>query len=268
MTTAIAERYVTLSHGKTRYFEAGTGEPLIVLHGVGYTSAGDSWSANMGPLATRFRVLAPDFLGWGLGDRLGIEYSFAYLVDFVRELQDALGIARSHIVGHSMGGWIASLLAYESPNRVDRLVLVASGGLRTRTLQSMTEFAPPDRDAIRRQLEPRVSNAVELDALVERDFAKTQVHGALDAYRRVLRHMNEPENRSRYNTGRRLPFVMAPTLVLWGRDDAVNDVSMAEETARLVPNAELVILDGIGHGVPAEAPEQFNKIVGDFLSQR
>jgi pimeloyl-ACP methyl ester carboxylesterase len=97
-------------------------------------------------------VLAPDFVGWGLGDRLDREYSFAYLVDFVREFQDALDLTRTHVVGHSMGGWIATLPAYESPQRIDRLVLVASGGAATRTLHSMTSFQPPTREQIETQL--------------------------------------------------------------------------------------------------------------------
>src|SRR5437762_7258414 len=87
MATATAtEQWVTLSHGKTRYLEAGTGFPAILLHGVGYTAGGDSWLLNLEPLSKAgLRVLAPDFLGRGEGDRLDLEYSFAYLVDFVRE---------------------------------------------------------------------------------------------------------------------------------------------------------------------------------------
>src|SRR5579884_2996638 len=122
------ERSVQLSHGRTRYFEAGEGVPALLLHGVGFTAGGDSWFLNIDPLAQRgLRIIAPDFVGWGMGDRLPIGYSFAYLVDFIRELQDALGLEKSHIVGHSMGGWLATLFAYESPERVDKLVLVAAG---------------------------------------------------------------------------------------------------------------------------------------------
>ena len=115
-----SERFVELSHGRTRYFDCGEGAPTILLHGVGYSAGGTSW----------YRNIAPDFVGWGTGDRLEQGYSFAYLVDFVREFQDALGLASTHVVGHSMGGWIASLFAYESPNRVDRLALTASGFCR------------------------------------------------------------------------------------------------------------------------------------------
>src|SRR6266571_9519447 len=140
VATQVEEKYEELSHGRTRYFEAGSGYPTILLHGVGYTAGGDSWFLNIGPLSQKVRVLAVDFLGWGLGDRLDLEYSFAYLVDFVREFQDAIGLPKSNIVGHSMGGWVASVFAYESPERVNKLVLVASGGTATRTLPSMTQF--------------------------------------------------------------------------------------------------------------------------------
>ena len=69
----------------------------------------------MGPLAERCRVLAIDCLNWGPGDVFDQEFSFAYLVDHVREFMDAMGIEKANIVGHSMGGWIATLMGYESP---------------------------------------------------------------------------------------------------------------------------------------------------------
>src|SRR5665213_1382554 len=142
-----SEHFVELNHGRTRYFDCGDGAPTVLLHGVGFSAGGTSWYRNIAKLSEGVRVIAPDFVGWGTGDRLEQGYSFAYLVDFVREFQDALGLESSNIVGHSMGGWIASLFAYESPERVDRLALTASGGIATRTLAQMTEFQPPTQEA-------------------------------------------------------------------------------------------------------------------------
>lgn len=267
-TTSVAEKYVELSHGKTRYLESGDASayPTILLHGVGYTSAADNWEYAMGPLGEKHRVLAPDFVGWGKGDRLDLEYSFAYLVDFVREFQDALGIARSNIVGHSMGGWVATLFAYESPDRVNKLVLVASGGTATRTLPSMTEFQPPKREALRAQLQERVKAPdVDLDAMVEREMGKAAIPGAVEAYRKILSHMNNGLTRARYNTLRRLPLIKAPTLVLWGRQDSTNALEMGENTAKLVPNSKLVIVEDCNHFVPTERPAEFNKALLEFL---
>lgn len=266
-TTDFRQSFVELSHGQTRYLEAGQGAPVILLHGVGYTAGGDLWLPNIGPLADRFRVIAPDFLGWGLGDRLNLEYSFAYLVDFVRELQDALDIDRSHVVGHSMGGWIASLFAYESPNRVDKLVLVSSGGTRTRTIPEMTEFQPPDRAAILQQLRGYFGEAdIDLEQMADEAVAKTQRPEALESYRKILKHMNTGANRSRYNTLRRLARVKVPTMIVWGDRDEVNSVEMAHATKEVMPHARLEILPDTGHMLPMQRSAELNRLLLDFLS--
>ena len=156
------EKYVEMSHGTTRYIDAGEGYPTILLHGVGYAEGAHNWFLNIGPLSQRLRVIAVDALAWGKGEGwLQQEYSFAYLVDFLREFQDALGLERTNLVGHSMGGWIASLFGYESPHRLNKLVLVASGGAMPRQLRSMVEFKPPTRDEILAGLQARVKADVD-----------------------------------------------------------------------------------------------------------
>jgi pimeloyl-ACP methyl ester carboxylesterase len=187
-------------------------------------------------------------------------------VDFVREFQDALGIERSNIVGHSMGGWVASLFAYESPDRVNKLVLVASGGAATRTLASMTQFKPPSKEQIRHQMEQRVkAPGVDLDQRAEIELAKTQLPGAVDAYQRVLNHMNNATTRARYNTLRRLPHIKAPTLVVWGTDDATNALELGKQTHELLPSSKMVIIENCGHYIPTEHPDELNRALIEFL---
>jgi pimeloyl-ACP methyl ester carboxylesterase len=263
---AIAEEYVELSYGRCRFLAAGAGEPTLLLHGVDYTSGGDRWLRTLNALSRRLRVIAPDFPGWGFGDRLDREYSFGYLVDFVREFQDALGIDHSHIVGHSMGGWIASLFAYESPHRVDKLVLVASGGTSTRTLPQMTEFTPPSREDLERFFRTtHRTDDVETARLVDEALKKTEVPGALQSYRKILAHMNDPVNRRHYNTLRRLPFITAPTLIVWGANDTVNGMEMGQEIHRRIAGSQFVVLENCGHFVPTECPEEFNRLLLEFL---
>ncbi len=109
------EKFADMTHGKTRYWDAGSGTPTILIHGAGWNSGCESWSLVMAPLSQQLRVLAIDCLNWGTGDVLDQEFSFAYLVDHVREFMDVLGIEQANVVGHSMGGWILTLLSYESP---------------------------------------------------------------------------------------------------------------------------------------------------------
>ena len=135
------ERTIQLSALKARYLEAGEGEPTIFLHPVGFTGAAEVWLPCLkAGLAQKLRVIAPDMLGWGPGERPLIKYSFAYWMDHVRELQDALGLKKTNIVGHSLGGWIAACLAYESPNRVNKLVLVANAGLNQDPPAGLADF--------------------------------------------------------------------------------------------------------------------------------
>src|SRR5689334_20462043 len=128
-TVAITRKSAQLSHGATHYYEAGTGETVILLHGPGIEQGGLNFVRSMSVLARELRVLAPDFIGWPPSDSFGDIASFRYLVVFLREFQDVLGLERSHIVGVSMGGWIAGLFAYESPDRVNKLVVTGNPGL-------------------------------------------------------------------------------------------------------------------------------------------
>jgi pimeloyl-ACP methyl ester carboxylesterase len=262
-TTALQYKYVTLSHGKTRYIEAGQGHPLILIHGFPFHHSADSWLPNIDALATGFRVLAPDCVGWSPSDFLDEEYSFAYVTDFFREFQDALGIRSSHVVGSSMGGWIAGLLAYESPNRVDKAVQTGHNGIGALPNAGMTNWKPESDDAIRDWL-LKVTRGidVDVDALVAERLQKAHEPTRVAAFAKLARHMGAGATRSRYDLLRRLPLVTVPTLYVWGRQD--QSFPVAEQAKQLTPGSELVVLE-CGHNVPFEAPDEFNQAVLAYL---
>jgi len=263
------EKFVQMNHGKTRYWEAGTGTPTILLHGAGWNSGCESWALTMGPLSQELRVLAVDCLNWGIGDILDQEFSFAYLVDHVREFMDVLNIQQANIVGHSMGGWVLTLLSYESPNRVRRAVNVAGGGTASRPLQQMVAFKVPEPEQIREhfgRMARASGGAFTVEELAGTFIRKRDLPGHADAFAKVMRHMTDPTTRRRYNTLRRLPFINVPTLVIWGRDDPVNSLEqVGMPTANGLPNARLIVYDNTGHAVPVEQPERFPADVLEFL---
>lgn len=264
-SSAVQCRSVDLSHGRTRYLEAGAGPAVILLHGVGFALGADAWRANIPGLAAGLRVLAPDFPGWGPGDQLQLGYSFAYLADFVREFQDALGLEPAHVVGHSMGGWVASVLAYESPQRVGKLVLVASGGMATRPLPAMSDWMPPGEQEIRNSMSGLEALGVDTRPLVQERVRLAADPERAERFRRVMAHMTHPETRRRYHMARRLPHIPNSTMILWGTADAVNNIELGRETERLLPHAELRVFDGAGHNLPIERPAEFNQALLDFL---
>ncbi len=264
------ERSVAMSHGSTRYFTAGTSTtepPLILLHGVGYSYGGNNWLRALEDLSKGGRqVLAPDILGWGQGGRLGQSYSFAYLVDFVREFQDVLKLGPCDVLGHSMGGWVATLLAYESPERVRRLILAGSGGVSARQLPEMTEFQSPNHDDLLRDVQARYPNESHetQQEIAKEEEANISGPDCLASYRRLLDHMMNPETRARYNTRRRLPFIKAETMLIWGENDNVNPPAMADVMKELLPITQSALMP-CGHFPYSELPDEFNRLVNDFL---
>ncbi len=267
VTKTWTEKYLPMTHGKTRYWEAGTGYPTILIHGAGWMSACESWTLNIGPLSEKLHVYAIDCLNWGMGDVLDQEFSFAYLVDHVREFMDLLKIEKANFVGHSMGGWIVTLLAYESPDRVNKLVNVDGGGTATRPLQNMVEFKVPTAEQIGTAMAHRFPEGrANVDEIVATFVKKADLPGHGETFGKVMRHMTDPTTRVRYNTLRRLPYIKAPTLVIWGRDDETNALEMGEATAKGIPGDRFEGRDKTGHTVPQQRPDEFNKLVLDFLS--
>ena len=269
--TAITEKFVEMSHGKTRYWEAGSGYPTILIHGAGWNSGRRELARwRWGRCRSSLRVLAIDCLNWGTGDVLDQEFSFAYLVDHVREFMDVLGIEQANVVGHSMGGWILTLLSYESPERVRQArqrrwrrrgdaaaaehgrVQGAAAGADPRALQAA---------GARR----RAGSFIGRTSWLRHSSQARPARSSREAFAKVMKHMTNPITRQRYNTLRRLPHINVPTLVLWGDEDATNDVSMAHELNDGIKGSKLVVFEGIGHGVPQEAPDQFVKALNAFL---
>src|SRR5436190_17943097 len=166
---------VQLRHGKTRYIEAGTGHPLILLHLSSIESGADDCLATLDVLAPAFRVLAPDLLGFPPSDTLDGINAFPALVDFLREFQDALGIKSSHVVGASMGGWIAGLFAYESPDRCDGVVIGGhpfTGAPNRGMLSFTTDSVTPDA-RVRDWAEKRtLGYGVDTEALLQEKLEK------------------------------------------------------------------------------------------------
>jgi pimeloyl-ACP methyl ester carboxylesterase len=265
-TTAVVHKQVQLRHGKTRYIEAGTGAPLILLHISSLESGADDCLASLDALASEYRVLAPDLLGWPPSDtRPGID-AFPALVDFLREFQDALGIARSHIVGVSMGGWIAGLFAYESPDRCDKVIIGGhpfTGAPNRNMLEYSADSITPD-DKVRAWVENVTRDGgVDTEALVREKLAKIHEPGFADAFVSVMRTMGAPANREHYALIHRLPHMHLPVLILLGeRDEAA--MKLKDEVMAAAPPAPLKVIAS-GHRMHLEDPQLFASAVLEYL---
>ncbi len=264
---ARAEKEATIYGQKIRYVEAGTGAPVILLHGLGGNST--NWMLNITPLSEQYRVIVPDQLGFGRSDKPFISYRVGTYVDFLDRLYRELKIERATLVGNSMGGWVAALYAIAHPEKVERLVLVDAAG-----------FAPPkDFDAARlvgilnpstregmRQLASLVFYNKALftsDAAI--DLLLTQRLSAGDGH--VIQSLMESVARGDDMLDNRLAGIKQPTLLIWGRADGLTPLNeYGERFKREIKGSQLIVLEKSGHAPQVEQAAEFNAALLKFLS--
>ena len=269
MTTAtVTHKTVRLRHGNTRYIEAGTGHPLVLLHISAIEGGADDYLASLDVLASGFRVIVPDLLGWPPSDTQDDIDAFPFLVDHLREFQDALGIKTWHVVGVSMGGWIAGLFAYESPDRCDKVVIGGHPftGSPNRNMLNFTAESVTDDDKVREWVENVTKGqGVDTEALVSEKIAKIHEPGFAESFAKVMRTLGAPANRDHYAVMHRLPRMRLPVLVLLGeRDKAAMELKDELEKA-IAPSAQLKVIAS-GHRMHLEDPELFATTAKDYIN--
>lgn len=267
-------------HGCRRAFrQAGRGPALLLLHGIGDSSA--SWDPLIPELARTHRVLAPDLLGHGLSDTPRGDYSIPAHANDLRDLLEALHVGRVTVVGHSLGGGLAMQLAYQFPHLVDRLILVAPGGVTRDVHQLLRVMALPGGDELLALTQVPVVRASlrwggrRLGATLRRTgIDMPDLTGALDAlsgpgrrraFVRTLRSVVDWEGQVMSMLDRnQLPDGL-PVLLVWGDRDPIIPVAHAELARQAIAGSRLEIFPGAGHFPFRTDPERFLAVVRDFL---
>jgi 2-hydroxy-6-oxonona-2,4-dienedioate hydrolase/4,5:9,10-diseco-3-hydroxy-5,9,17-trioxoandrosta-1(10),2-diene-4-oate hydrolase len=271
------ESVVEVGHRRLFVTEAGSGDPVVLLHGGGPGATGVSnYSRNIDVLADRFRVIVPDMPGYGRSSK-DIDHTdpFGDLAFAVRGLLDELGIEKAHLVGNSYGGAAALRLALDRPDKVDRLILMGPGGVRTtRTLPTKGlnalfgyyggEGPTPQKLAtfIREYLV--YDGAAVPDELIDLRY-DASVQPEVVADPPLRRPSPRTLLRMDFTRDRRLAQLPTPTLVIWGADDKVNRPAGGLALARTMPNCDLYLAARTGHWVQWERPDLFNSLALDFL---
>ncbi|UMB68227.1 alpha/beta fold hydrolase [Mycobacterium paraterrae] len=283
MTATLAEHTVSVADRRIFFAEAGSGQPVIMLHGGGPGASGVSnYSRNIDVLAQHFRVIVPDMPGYGQSSK-GVDQSdpFGDLADTIRGLMNEIDIATAHLVGNSYGGAAALRLALDTPDRVDKLVLMGPGGIGTTrglptvgltNLLSYYGGSGPSRD----KLASFIRNYLVYEgASVPDSLIDTRYAASLDPEVVADPPLRRPSGplalrtlwRMDLTRDKRLTRLTTPTLVLWGRDDKVNRPAGGPMLARMMPHAELVMSSRTGHWLQWERAALFNTLVVDFLSE-
>lgn len=261
------------------YYEAGTGAPLVMLHGGG--PGASSWSnfaAALSRFAESFRTILVDQPGFGGSDKPAVVGNYyRHAADHVIGLLDELGIEKAHLLGNSLGGGTAMRLALSHPDRVDRLVLMGPGGLSlnlfhadpTEGVQRLMDFgANPTREALRAFISTMVVNQkLVTDELVEERFADATAPGAREAMASMGMSFWNPEFAEDGMLWREAHRLRHPTLLTWGREDRVNPLDGAMVALKLIPKAELHVFPRCGHWAQIEAADAFCEVATAFLKR-
>jgi 3-oxoadipate enol-lactonase len=249
--------FAQVGNDKIYYAERGTqGTPIVFIHGSGASHL--IWGAQVRALGEVTRAVALDLPGHGRSAPPGRDSMDGYR-DVVLGLLDALGFARAVIVGHSLGGGIAQTLALSHPDRVAGVGLVGTGA-RLRVLPQILDGIVSPRDFDRtaefivdNSYAPSLDAATRERAIVDLRACPPQVtHGDFAAC-------------NAFDVMSRVAEIRAPTVVICGRQDRMTPVKYSEYLASNIPHAQLVVIDGAGHSVMIEQPEQVNRALEELM---
>ena len=276
---AFRVRYATIHGYRRAYVTAGRGPALLLIHGIGDSS--DTWRPVVEPLAEDHTVIAPDLLGHGRSEKPRADYTIAGFANGMRDLLSVLEVERATVVGHSLGGGVAAQFAYQFPERCERLVLVGSGGVGRSVSPMLRLAAVPGIEALMPLLglaPVRVAGRLGaellriLDTALGRDAEELlAVFDALpdtSARRAILRTLRSGVDwRGQVITMLDRAYLAEglPTLLVWGRHDAVIPLGHGRLAHAAMPGSELEIFDDAGHFPHHADPERFAALVSDFI---
>jgi pimeloyl-ACP methyl ester carboxylesterase/nitrite reductase/ring-hydroxylating ferredoxin subunit len=256
---------------RTNYHDLGSGPPVVLIHGSGPgVSAWANWRLTLPALSERFRVLAPDVLGFGYTDRpAGVRYHLEAWTEHLIGFLDALGLDRVSLVGNSFGGALALSIATRAPERVDKLVLMGSVGVPfelTPGLDAVSGFEP-SLSAMRALLDVFAYDRT----LVSDDLARLRLDaatrpGVQEAFRSMFPRPRQASVEALTIDEDLVRGLPHETLVLHGRDDLVIPMTNSLRLLELIENAQLHVFGRCGHWVQIEHTDEFNRLVTDFLS--
>ena len=275
---AVEERRIEVDGLPIHYLEAGTGPPLVLLHGAGDNAL--DWRWVMPHLAATHRVYAPDLPGSPDSARPPADYSPNFFERFVAGFLDTLEIRPATFVGNSLGGLIALRLALSEPARVTAMVLVDSAGLGRAVNPAFTSVNVPGLSeaaipfwgtpvgAYQRAWGRTALLFGHPPGSVPREWLAEQCRlalspGYLEAHMAVLRALVSPLGQREVLVDR-LPSLKIPTLVVWGARDRVFPESQAREAVAHLPEGSLALIPECGHMPHVECPERFLVALGEF----
>jgi len=256
-------KFANVFGARIHYVDVGSGPVVVLLHGL----ADDVgvWGSVMPALAAKHRVIALDQVGFGRSDKPLLDYRAATFVDFLDGFLNELKIDRASLVGNSLGGWIAADFALAHPERIERLVLCNAAGYaavaKNMNSRTFSALRLASRDDIR-HLGPLTFHDKRFYEDVDLAFKQRVTAGDDYTVNQVLDSILRGED----VLDGRVGAIHKPTLILWGREDKLIPLKLAERFHKEIAGSRLEIIDNCGHMQHVECPKEFAAAVLEFLN--
>ncbi|MGH3435672.1 MAG: 4,5:9,10-diseco-3-hydroxy-5,9,17-trioxoandrosta-1(10),2-diene-4-oate hydrolase [Sciscionella sp.] len=280
ITSATTSKYAEAGSLRLHYHEAGErhATAVVLLHGGGPgASAWSNFGRNVGAFAESFHTIAVDQPGFGRSDKPAEHPQFfTHSARALRDLLDALGIEKVHLLGNSLGGGTAVRFALDYPDRAGRLVLMGPGGLSvnlfsadpTEGVKQLGRFAAaPSKERLAAFLRVLVHDqSLITPDLIEERFAAANTSESLAA----MKAMGASFSGTDYEQGmlwREAYKLRQRVLLVWGREDRVNPLDGALVALKTIRRAQLHVFGGCGHWAQLEKFEEFNRLAIAFLNE-
>jgi 2-hydroxymuconate-semialdehyde hydrolase len=257
---------------QTNFHDVGSGDPVVLIHGSGPgVSAWANWRLSLPVLSQKFRVIAPDIVGFGFTERpAGIQYTLDNWVSHAVSVLDALKLDKVDLVGNSFGGAVSLALAVRHPDRVKRLVLMGSAGTSFTLTPALDEAwgYQPSIANMRRMLDTfAYDRNLVTDELAKLRYEAALRPGVQEAYAAMF-----PAPRQRWIDALASPDAKVrtlphETLIIHGREDFVLPLSSSIRLHDMIPRSQLHVFGRCGHWTQIEHAGRFNRLVLDFLSE-
>ncbi len=255
---------------KIRYLEAGSASnpAVILLHGLGGDMS--NWAMTVPALSGKYHVFAIDQVGFGTSDKPVTNYRVAMLVEFLDVFCKKLGVQKATLVGNSLGGWTAAAFTLAHPEKVDKLVLVDAAGYTGKrwggpefNKDTMAALNPSTTEGFKQLLSLILYNkALLTDQYIETALTNKLKRG--DGY--TINSFIESLLRGEDFLDGKAKAIKAPTLILWGKNDALTPLGIGKAFAEDIQGAQLVVIDNCGHVPQLEKAGEFNTALLKFLN--
>jgi pimeloyl-ACP methyl ester carboxylesterase len=274
----LQDNYIRVNGLNIRYWKAGRGSPVILIHGL--AGSIELWANNIEPIARQHMVYAFDLPWCGLSDKPRLTPSLGYTVEFVKDFMSSQSLERTTLIASSLGGAVCMQFAIQFPDRVDKLILANSAALGQEVhfilrLMSVPFLGELMSKTSKRGSKTFLEQAVFYDSKFVTDewldeifkVAKTK-EARISSF--IINRTSIDFRGQRLNKImpiiNKLPQIRASTLIVWGAQDKVIPVAHAYVGLRMIPDARLQIFEECGHLPMIEKADKFNKLVLDFLA--